>query len=75
MNRDCNGDDRGNCKLRLSLLTIIMSSDIQPETNRIHNKSKLTGSLEAKISSPLHLSRAPTPSSFEMDSSSDNATM
>ena len=51
-------------RARLSLLTIIMSSEL-PETNRIRKR---------KLSSLLHSSRAPTPSSIEIDSSSDNPT-
>ena len=47
------------------VLTVIMSSERQSETNRI------TGSFKEELSS-LHLSRAPTPSSMDMDLSSDN---
>ena len=53
--------------LRLSLLTIIMSSKRPSETNRIH---KAAGSFKGRLSSFLHLSRAPP--SIEVDSSSDN---
>ena len=48
------------------LLTIIMSSEKQSETNRI---SKIAGSIAEGLSS-LHLSRAPTP--IEMDSGSNS---
>ena len=58
--------------LRLSLLTIIMSSERPHGTNRIR---KAAGSFKGKLSSLLHLSRAPTPSSIKMDSSSDNPTL
>ena len=56
--------------LRPSLLTIIMSSERPSETNLI---PQATGSFKGKLSSLLHLSRAPTGtlSSIEMDSSSD----
>ena len=57
--------------LRPFLLTIIMSSERSPGTNRMR---KIAGSFKGKISSLLHLSRAPTPSSIEMDSSSGNPT-
>ena len=60
----------GSSRLRLSLLTI-MSSKSPSEFNRMgdaaeYEKRKLT---ESSLS---HLSRAPTPSSIEMDTSSDN---
>ena len=64
------------CLRALLFTIIIMSSKKQPETNRI---SKIAGSFKRKLSS-LHVSRAPTgtasgtPSSIEMDSSSDNPT-
>ena len=50
------------------ILTIIMSSERPSETNLIR---KVAGSSKGKLSS---LSQAPTPSSIEMDSSSDNPT-
>ena len=55
---------RANCDFLL--LTIIMSREGPFETNRMR---KVAGSLKGKLSSLLHLSRAPTPSSIEMDSS------
>ena len=57
--------------VRLSLLTNIMSSETPFKTNRIR---KIAGSFKVKLSSLLHLSRAPTPSSIEMDPSSDYPT-
>ena len=48
-----------------------MSSETPPETNRIR---KIAGSLKGKVSSLLHLPRAPTPSSSEVDSSFDIPT-
>ena len=54
--------------LRFSHPTIIMSSEKPYETNRIR---KITGSFKGKLSSLLHLSRAPS-LTIEMDSSSDN---
>lgn len=54
--------------LRFSLLTIIISSERQPETNRVRKKRKLS-SLPSR-----HMSRALSPSSMEMDSNSDNPT-
>lgn len=57
---------------RLSLLTIIIMSSERP--SETHHIRKVAGSLKKKLSSLLHLSRAPTPSSIEMDSTSDNAT-
>ena len=56
--------------LRLSLMTIIMSSERQPEANRIR---KIARSFKGKLSSLLHSSRAPT-SSIGMDSSSEHPT-
>ena len=57
--------------LRFSHLTIIMSSEKPLETNLIR---KIAGSFERMLSSPLRLSRAPSPSPMKMDSSSDNPT-
>ena len=51
-----------------TLLTIIMSSERQPEANRIR---KIAGIFKGKSSL---LPQAPTPSSIEMDSSTDNPT-
>ena len=48
-----------------------MSSKKQPEANRIR---KFAGSFKGRFSSLFHLSREPSPSSIEMDSSSDNPT-
>ena len=62
----------GSGPLRLSLLTIIMSSERPSETNRIR---KIAGSVKGKLSSLLHLSRAPTPSSIEVVPNSDNRTL
>lgn len=59
---------------RLSLLIIIMSSERQPETNRICNICNIAGTFKGKLSSILQLSRAPTPSSIEKVASSDNPT-
>jgi hypothetical protein len=53
-------------------LTFIMSSERPSETNHMR---KIAGTFKGKLSSLLHLSRAPTPSSIEMDSSSDNPAM
>ena len=47
-----------------------MSSERPSKTNRMPH---VAGSFEGKLSS-LHLSREPTPSSIEIDSSSDNPT-
>ena len=60
-----------DCDFLSRIPIIIMSSERPSKTNRIH---KITGSFKGKISSLLHLSRAPTPSSIEMDSSTDNPT-
>ena len=56
---------------QFSHLTIIMSSENPFETNPIR---KIAGSFERMLFYPLHLSRAPSPSPIEMDSSSDNPT-
>ena len=48
-----------------------MSSEKPSETNRIR---KIGGSFKGKLSSLLNFSRAPSPSSIEMESSSDNPT-
>ena len=48
-----------------------MSSKRPSKTNRIRN---IAGSFKGKLSSLIHLSRAPTSSSIEMGSSSDNPT-
>jgi hypothetical protein len=64
----------GNSHLRTNvLLTIIMSNERPSDHTRIR---RIAGSfnLKGKLSSPLHLSRAPTPSSIDKDSSSDNST-
>ena len=57
--------------LRFPHPTIIMPSENPSETNRIR---KVAGSFKGKLSSLLKLSRGPSPSSIEMDSSSDNPT-
>ena len=58
--------------LRFSHLTIIIMSNENPfETNPIR---KIVGSFESMLFSPVHLSRAPSPSPIKMDSSSDNLT-
>ena len=51
------------------LLTIIMSNERPSDQTRIR---KIAGSLKGKLSSLFHLSRAPTPSSTNMNPSSDN---
>ena len=56
----------------LSLLTIIMSSERPSETNRVR---KIAGSVKGKLSSLLHLPRAPNSAVDRMRSSSDNATL
>ena len=53
------------------LLTIIMSNERSSDQSRIR---KIAGSFKEKLSSLLHLSQAPTPSSIDMDSSTDNST-
>jgi hypothetical protein len=61
-----------NSHLRTNvLLTIIMSNERPSDHNRIR---RIAGSFKGKLSSLLHLSRAPTPSSIDKDSSSDNST-
>ena len=57
---------------RLPVTIIIMLSKKPSETNRIR---KIAGYFKGKLSSLLHLlSRAPSPSSIEMDSSSNDPT-
>ena len=58
-------------ELRVLFRTIVMSSKRPPETNRMR---KIAGSFKGSLSSLLHLSRAATPSSIEMDLNSDNPT-
>ena len=48
-----------------------MSDERPSKSNRMR---KITGCLKRKVSSLLHLSRAPSPSSIERDSRSDNPT-
>jgi hypothetical protein len=64
--------NQGNSHQRTNvLLTIIMSNERPSDHNRI---GRIAGSFKGKLSSLLHLSRAPTPSSIDKDSSSDNGT-
>jgi hypothetical protein len=69
-----NSPTHGNLVAEL-LLTIIMSNERLSDNTRMR---KIAGSFKGKLSSILHLSRAPTasgtPSSIDMDSSSDNRT-
>ena len=60
----------GRAKRSSLLLTIIMSNEWPSDHNCIR---KIAGSFLGMLSS-LHLLRAPTPSSIDMDSSSDNGT-
>ena len=55
----------------LFFLTIIMSNERSSDHARIR---KVAGSFKEKLFSLLHLTRAPAPSSIDMDSSSDNRT-
>jgi hypothetical protein len=54
-----------------SVLLTIMSNQRPSDHTRGH---KMAGSYKGKLSSLLRLSRAPTPSSIDMDSRSDNRT-
>ena len=53
------------------LLTVIMSNERPFDLTDIR---RITGSFKGKLSSLLHLSRAPTPSSIDKDPISDNST-